>query len=156
MQSINISNDGLSVNIDGITYYRPTDLPKEPELKTFQDCWNKVRPIFMVDSGNNIREVPTFLTYDETTSNQLPTEKSAKQIQAAIKLFVIMYALQGDWEQVWNEERYYSVRYNGTDLDVHTFACEYSPFVFKTGGLAKKSIDIAGDIWLEFFGVEKQ
>lgn len=159
--NIQISNDGLSVIVNGITYHKLVlakelpDAPKEPELKTFQDCWEKVKPGYWIKQATNtIEQQNIILYYDNKDTANLPTRKSATQIQAAIKLFVIKEALQGDWKPELNE-RSYHIWYNGYNLKIGTNFGEekLNPFTFKSKELAQRAIEIGRNIWLKYFGL---
>lgn len=161
MKTITYFESNNIVEIDGRRYYlqpidHPKDLYKETELKTFEDCWNKVKPEYYIDDDNLICE---YLDYPEKyrteTLNQLPTHKSAQQIQAAIKLFVVMHALQENWVPDTEREAY-SIWYNNGILLISKDYCNSynNPYIFKDQETAHKAIDIAGDIFLEYFGVK--
>lgn len=159
MQTVTLSDDGNSVLIDGVVYDKRKEPEKEVELKTFEDCWNAVKPVYWNRSSNTFvadNGSPSFSAAGAAL--QLPTEKTAKQIQAAIKLFVVRQALQGDWEpgQGANHTPFF-VWFNGNRGLLVGGLCGqamYSPFFYKSEELAKKSIEIAGDIYKEWFGVK--
>jgi len=161
MKTIIINTENTEITIDGKKYILiPDDVPapKESELKTFEDCWNKIKPKWFLNSSNRICEAsdPTFNNLTNNSANQLPTEKSAKQIQATIKLHVVSHALQGEYVHYGNQKNYnYVVLLNNKrELDVMQAFNVYSPFSFKDEETARKSIEIAKDIWLEYFGVK--
>jgi hypothetical protein len=162
MKSINISNDGNSVSIDGVIYDKRKTEPKEPGLKTFEDCWNKVKPIYWNKNSNSeITSSPASPVFypGRGMEMNLPSEKTARQIQTAIKLFVVWAAINGEWYPDTNENAFY-IYYSRYENDIHiTVSIIYStyhPYPFKTRELAQKAIDIAKDIWLEYFGIENQ
>lgn len=162
MKSITLNENNTQITIDGKEYLLIPNITvedickvKEPELKTFEDCWNKVKPQFFIDNANDIK------SYGNDTSswaslNQLPTEKTAKQIQAAIKLFVVKQALQGDWEPYGGDDAFYVINDCGFVIAELNGKPGYNPYPFKTKELAQKAIDIAKDIWLEYFGIENK
>jgi hypothetical protein len=167
MKQIIINTDNTQITIDGKEYVLvPVEFApgvkaelKEPELKTFEDCWNKIKPKYYINDWGYIKQISTFNNSNAYTNNQLPTEKSAKQIQAAIKLFVVKQALQGDWEPVHGLPRWY-IHYDCLNTRLVKGTCSHlvymHPYPFKSAELAQKAIDIAGDIFLEYFGVENK
>jgi hypothetical protein len=120
----------------------PVDVPPiKPELNTFQDCWEAVQPEVTLDP-KGIKHM------------NLPSVKAARQIQAAIKLFVIQHALN---KGPVDMHAGYTVYYDGALMRVNNSnvlnSDTISPFVFKTYELALKSIEIGEDIWLQYFGI---
>lgn len=158
MKTVTLSNDGNSVLIDGVVYDKRKDTEKKEELNTFEDCWNAVKPVYWNHSANtSISDNGSSLFCSDGATLQLPTEKTARQIQAAIKLFVVRHALQGDWEpkpgtsdaprHVWFNNR------GGLLVQELYGQALNTPFAYKSEALAIKSIEIAGDIYKEWFGV---
>jgi hypothetical protein len=132
----------------------------EPELNTFEDCWKKIRPSYFINLNNEIECFDMASTngeYDHSLSFHLPTESNCKQIQAAIKLFVIQYALNDGYVSIENSHGGYSVYFDGALLRVEQTnphnSDTRSPYIFKTFELAQKSIDIGKDIWRTYFGL---
>jgi hypothetical protein len=161
MNSITINEDKTIATIDGVVYTltpgMATPEPKKPELKTFRDCWDKVKPNFVINSNNCIINGHTWDA--PRLFNYLPTEKTARQIQAAIKLFVVWTAVNGEGSSHINENVFYIFysRYtNDLTVTESIVSSLYNQYPFKTKELAQKAIDIAKDIWLEYFGIENQ
>lgn len=161
MKSIILNENNTQITIDNKEYilvpvnFSPgvTASLKEPELKTFEDCWNKVIPRFFIDNANEIKSYGHDKLY-ESSINQLPTEKTAKQIQAAIKLFVVKQALQEDWEPCTGDCGFYVIYDNGLVIQEHGGKFGINPYSFKSLEISRKAIDIAKDIWLEYYGIE--
>jgi len=141
-------------------YNLETPKAKEPELNTFEDCWNKVRPEYYLNNLNQISTCGVHLLElkDSNDENLFPTEQNGMKIQAAIKLFVIHAALVDEnWNYAYDENHYevcYDDNIEKKGLRVvsvsHGIATQ---FLFPTRELAQKSIDIAKDIWLTYFGL---
>lgn len=141
----------------------PTTTPvKSPELNTFEDCWNKVRPEYYLSNLNQIMTCGVHLTdlkNDGRDENLFPTEQNGCQIQAAIKLFVIHDALCGRMpESVYSKSvPHWEVCFHD-DIKHGIFPAKVShgictQFMFPTEELAQKSIDIGKDIWRTYFGL---
>jgi hypothetical protein len=135
---------------------------KEPELNTFEDCWNKVRPEYYLSNLNQIQACGVHLSdlkEGGRDENLFPTEQNGMQIQAAIKLFVIHSALCGGMpEAVYSKSvPHWEVCFHD-DIKRGIFPAKVShgictQFMFPTEELAQKSIDIGKDIWRTYFGL---
>jgi len=152
--------ENFQVDVNGELYdLVKREIPKEPKLNTFEDCWNKVRPVWFIDNDNNITQTPPIYRLKEKYHNQLPSEKSASQIQAAIKLFVVWAAINGEWSPLCSGGAHYII-YNAAKFNNKLYASGvlpdgyFNPYPFKTPELAQKALDIAKPIWLEYFGIE--
>lgn len=150
-----------SITVCGVEYELIEKKKNDPELKTFNDCWNKVKPEYFINDFNEIRNIKirSNCTFDKQFSGHLPTYKMAKQIQAAIKLFVVRHALQGEWEpESGRNDTPCYVWFNGTRglliQKLHGQAIN-TPFAYRSEDLAIKSMEIAADIYKEWFGVNE-
>ena len=153
--------ENLQVNVNGEIYdLVKREIPKEPELNTFEDCWNKVNPRYWIrqNDGSIATDFANHLLCGKTITH-LPSEKTARQIQAAIKLFVVWAAINGEWSPLCSSSAHYII-YNAAKFNDKLYVSGvlsngyFNPYPFKTPELAQKAIDIAEDIWLQYFGIE--
>lgn len=131
--NILISNDRLTVKVDGITY----DIrikPPEKKICTFQDC---------LDIIGSMQEY----------SYALPTIGVHKQMFAAARLFVIQKALQGSWQPAEGDDSF-TPWFNGREFEI-TVSNKHrlNPFIFESREIAQKAIDIDKNAWYTFFNV---
>lgn len=124
------------------------ELQKQPEpLKTIEDCYNKVNPVYYVDSFNDIGEGGPF-SYDKEELNQLPSRKHCEQLQAIAKCMVVMEALNDGWKPDWKnaESKYRWEFLRGDFIRVDSnYEYMYSLFYFKSAELAKQAYTILGE-----------
>lgn len=159
MNSIVVNEQKTFATIDGIMYrltpHKMVDEQYSPKLQTLEDCWNKVNPRYLIRQGDGTlsQDLKNY-----SLCSHLPSAKTARQIQAAIKLFVVWVAINGEWYPKNNGLRYF-IYFNQNEKNLQTNMTYHTsiinPFPFKTYQLADKAIDIAKDIWLEYFGVEQ-
>jgi len=139
----------------------PTPAPKPTVFNTYEDCLFRVDPRYYLSTLNEICKCngPMYKG-DVRDYNMFPTEKNGRQIQAAIKLFVIQHALNGGPYIPTKDCTPAYVYFDNSRLKsflvtnkISVFA--HNPYAFKTLELAMKAIEIGEDIWLEYFGVER-
>lgn len=129
------------------------DEDNENELNTFQDCWEKVNSCggYYISSYNNISSAE-LINYHVDNMNVVPREDLAKKIQLYTQLLVVAEALN-DGEEFTNS--CYVVERNGvlaTGYAVGDY--NYVDILYKDEETAKKAIEIAGDIYNEFFNLK--
>lgn len=129
------------------------------ELKTFEDCFRVIRPRYYINNINTISRMNGGYSNEGTMDHNLfPSKVIGAQIQAAIKLFVIHAALVPNWKYDPLGTHWKVAYYVGpgkqklaTYCDKHGVATQ---FMFPTEELAKKAIDIGGDLWMTYYGMK--
>lgn len=152
-----ITPDGKKHRLVPVDEPAPVIPVKEPELKTFEDCLFKVDPKYYL---NNLSTVVKCngpqMRGDVRDHNLLPTLNNGKQIQAAIKLFVIHAALVNNYQYVQAVEHWEICFHDDEKHGIYPAAVSYglaTQFIFPTEELAQKAIDIDIDLWRMYFGL---
>lgn len=122
-------------------------ISKEPELNTFKDCWNKVKPNFYLSSINEIVNNTT-LTH---RGNELPSKLHLEWIQELIKLQVVATALNstapfyGSGICICATKKYESKDSYILTLEALNPSKNYGDIKFMNKELAQKAISILGE-----------
>lgn len=130
--------------------------PKEPELNTFEDCWNKVSPkMFIHEKGGittiQLTEIQSIAGYkykERQNAHFLPSREHIEWIQELIKLQVVATALNPkDFGVRRNEIFWFNITYGNKLTIVGTTAPvpNIGQILFATKELAQKAISILGE-----------
>lgn len=134
-----------TIELDGKTYeirlVEPQAQPQsEPTLPTLQEVFNKLKPVFYVNSDNGIMYASTaYGMYSEDCQNTLSTERQCKRIQALIALQNIADYYNGEVD--YRGEGYVLVKY-ANQYAIHHRAFDEISTKFKSEDHAKAAIEI--------------
>jgi hypothetical protein len=146
------TGDGTTVEI--IVSKQPKPAAKKSSAR-FEDCFERVKPMFYINGYNEISKPITLLNKPEQHNN-VPTERNAKQLQAFAKLLVIMHDLNGNEFPLEYQDNAWFVNYNRKldKLNCYRYVnLTDSPIYFRTQALARKAIKENEQIFRDFFGL---
>jgi len=128
------------------------DAQKE-ELKTFRDCWDKVKPIFHMDT---IGEIRGGICEGENAYNypNLPRKELVEKVKLYIKLLVVAEAVNDGWVYKNGGSRYYCI-YLKKDNKLRVIHGNMisGDIKFKDKETAQKAIDICPEVWKEYLTI---
>lgn len=159
---INISN----LTREQIEEIRQQIKAYDEQPKTIMDkvkSWEDASKVSIIEKGYFINAHSYIVSNEESSSrsqnkNVVPSEKHAKSILAACQLMVIAEALNEGWKPDYNVSgSKYCVCYDeGEGLVIgYWVSGTYNTIVFKSEVLAEYAMTQFGDLWYDYFMINK-
>ena len=132
---------------------------KEKELKSFEDCWNKVikhTTSYYLSTTGNIHD-SCLDEEDHIAFPNVPRRELARKVQLYIKLLTVAEAVNDGWtfDDKPDEDYSYTCLSSNGELCVRDYAnIKAGDIKFKDRDTAKRAIGICPELWEEYLSID--
>lgn len=152
-----ILDDGTELEISKETANKlKKDFSKEQ--KSWEDCLLSLDESYYLTTYGGIMHLGSKINQKgiKECMTHVPTRKDAEQIRAEMQLRTIAHVVNGGWEYDGKSEYWYVIydlTKRGSTVLRATYYCR-GGIKFKSKESAEKAIDIGGDLWRVYFGLD--